>query len=328
MPKVTIVLMGVCAMAPGPPEDGAAVSEGPFRVTMPVSSRRLNARSRRTGTREYIPTHVPFVIAKRPPEKVSAANVGNRPPDAPGAPADSESQKSAEHSMAVWLPIRERLKICPDGEYEPGNIRYMTTGESSVHNLADMRRIWADRAALIETCDPLTPIENADARVLTQVLIPSGEVAAISPDDYEWEFRPAKPRTKGKCCYKPLMRHATVTFDVQQYLWISSQSLDNGDVLDAIQIPVPADTTIYIGNSDFEEIFHQATRGELVIDQSEANYDPADSDFELHYMLLKNAVNTSPDDEFLPIPFRADNKAKRFDSRGWVKNCLVAFVQS
>lgn len=327
MPTVTIHLLGVCSMAPAPPEKG--VTSGPFRVAMPVSSRRQNAMSRRTGIPGYIPTHIPFVSAQREPWPKNAAVVlgGDRPADYT-PPTKNKSSKTSL-PWTVWLPVRERLKICPDGEYQPGDIDYEREGVRSVSNLADMRKIWSDRARFIESCDPLGPIDRVDATVLTQVLIPYGKVAGENPGDSQWDFKPAKPRN-GCCHYDTLLRWASITFQVDSYVWISSQSLDDGNSLDSISLPISKNTDIVIGNTDFGEIVDHVNGMTPALDQQD-NYEPGDSDFELHYTLLKKPDVSDPDDEFLPIPFKTPDSDKGLgpeDSRGWVKNCLVAFVQS
>jgi len=321
---VSITFTGVCAVAPSIPNDGSTYEmPGPLRVTMPLSSRRRNSRP--NGPR-FIPTHIPFVLAKAPLLQIDALGGAGRPSDdavtsgghagtAKGeASPDIKSPKAKSVGGSrtnVWVPLRERLRIKVDGSYTPGLIKF----DPSVYDVvSDIRRVWGDRAKFRRECDPLYPIKHVvDPEVMTQVLVPFGWVEPhFLGDPSGAVFDPPKGEP---AVYDQLAPEIVVRFHARE-LSIASQSLEDGQELDEIVFFGGENDVVdlTIGNSDLDDLRAR-------IEGAAPSRTPGvDADFELYYSLLKDPDNPSSDDDKLPVPI--------IGGSGLIKDCYVAFVQS
>jgi hypothetical protein len=290
---------------------------------MPLSSRR---RNNRPNGPKFIPTHIPFILAKAPLFQMDALGGAVRPPDDvqdgaghADAPIDqgppnrkSPNAKSAPVSGTnVWIPLRERLRIKVNGSYTPGPIKF----DPSVYDvISDMRRVWGDRAKFRRECDPLSPIRHvADPEVMTQVLVPFGWVEPHFLGDASGAvFDPPKGEP---AVYEQLAPEIVVRFHAQD-LSIASQSLEDGEELDEIVFFGGENDVVdlTIGNSDLDDLRAR-------IEGAAPRRTPgADADFELYYSLLKEPDNPSSGDQELPVPI--------IGGSGLIKDCYVAFVQS
>lgn len=338
---VTITFTGVCAIAPGSPDhaasDGRYRLPGPLRVAMPSSSRCQNEASKKIPNNPnptYIPVHIPFVLAEMDAEAAKKSKARrSRPADdtitavghAGGVSVQGGKSKKQKikvddsKTTSVWLPIRERLIVSIDGSSAADELVFDQSSDTGVAAVSDMRRVWKDRAKFRRECDPLWPLSRGvDSAVLTQVLVPFGQVAAhFRNAGVSGMFHPAKPKSDTPVTYPRLAPEVTITFTANESVEIASSSLVDGAPIDSIYFDadIGQELKLTIGNSDLDDLRRRIS-GEIVLPS-----DGEDADFELYYRLLKDPDNFCADDTDLPIPRESSNLL------GLIRDCYVAFVE-